>query len=485
MRRDLLASVALRWQWWRLRGATPERIAAALLSRNLRREERDWPAEGGRPDQTPGRGRTPADRLTRRSGTADADAGRMRVVPAEPVPGRPDRSAAELAGGAWIRARQVRRTRTAAAVVVLVSLSVLAVLSPRLIRGLPPADVGPTAVPTGVLVMPTYAQLITLPVRTAALPPSLDIGTDAVPLAPTTLRVKPPGAALALLKHADGPVYAFVADGTVRLVDNPELSTADTQLYSTALSPDGQRAVFPAKDGIYVLNLATATVRSIPTGGPPAGLSWRGPRTVVVPNFSTSLVIDVDAGTTAAIATSTGTDVVTQQGLAAIGGKPANPLVELLPANTSPKLRLWRTEPATTTNPVASNPAPGDIDDRGIFGPPWIGRWSGPGYSDADLIVRACGADTISLPTKYGAARTAIGAVATNGLYIATLVGTDSTTLELLGMIDEQTVLINATGANSSTLLAWAPRQALLQRVTSVSRSVVVAAADTTGQPAK
>src|SRR5262249_36747961 len=153
-------------------------------------------------------------RRRRRSGTSDVQAGRMRVLPSDPMPDRPDRSAADLASMAWSRARQVRRTRTVAATVALVCVAILALISPRLVRPLPPPVAGPTAVPTGVLLLPSYDKLPTLAERSVALPASLDIGTDSVPLAPTTLRAKPPGKVLALLKHGDGPVYAFAPDGT-------------------------------------------------------------------------------------------------------------------------------------------------------------------------------------------------------------------------------------------------------------------------------
>src|SRR5262249_42563098 len=151
---------------------------------------------------------------------------------------------------AWSRARQVRRTRTAATTVALVCLAVLALISPRLVRHVPPPVTGPTAVPAGVLLLPSYDKLSTLARRSVVLPPNLNIGTDAVPLAPTALRTKPPGSAVALLKHGDGPVYAFGPDGTVRQVDNPELATMGTQLLPTSLSPDGLRAVFPSPNGM-------------------------------------------------------------------------------------------------------------------------------------------------------------------------------------------------------------------------------------------
>jgi hypothetical protein len=465
MRRDLLASVALRWQWWRLRhGSTRTAAATGLLQRNLRREERTWPRERDR-------SAPPKGRLNR----SDADAGRMRVVPTDPVPERPDRSAADLAAIVWSRARRVRATRTAAATAALLSVAILAAVSPRLVRELPPATIGPTAVPAGVLLVPAYDKLPALPGRGITLPANLDIGSDSIPLVPTPLREKPPPKVLALLRHADGSIYAFVPDGTVRVIDNPELTGPGAQLYSTSLSPDGLRAVFPSPHGLYVLDVTTGAVHEIVTGGPVAAPVWRGDRLLIAPNFSTALQIDVDKDTIGAIATTTGMDVVAQE-----GGTGVAPMLELLPANASPRLRLWHVEPDITSNPVKATPPVTDVEDRPIFGPPWIGRWSGPAYANGDLLVRGCGPDTIPLPSKDGVARSCVGALAANGLYIATLVGTDQTVLELVGMLDSETVLINAVGEKTSTLLAWAPRQTQLQRVSTVSRTVVLSVADPT-----
>ena len=36
-----------------------------------------------------------------------------------------------------------------------------------------------------------------------------------------------------------------------------------------------------------------------------------------------------------------------------------------------------------------------DLENRPIFGPPWIGRWIGPGYAAGELIARA-------LPVAFG-----------------------------------------------------------------------------------
>jgi hypothetical protein len=471
LRRDLLASVALRWRWLRLRDA-PNRVEAArgLLRRSVHREERSWPADRDRPNAPRGR---------QRGSVRQAEAGRMRVLPSVPMPDRPDRSPADLSALAWSRARQIRRTRSAASAVALVCVATLALISPRLVRQVPPPATGPTAVPAGVLLMPPYDKVASLPERIVVVSPNLNIGTDAVPLAPAALSTRPPGKVTALIKHADGPVYAFVPDGSVRTIDNPELTTTGTQLFSTTLAPDGLHAVFPAPNGVYVLDFTTAKVRQVDTGGPPASVVWRDNRTVMAPNFSTAVQIDIATGTYRAVATSTGSDVVAQQ------GEPTQPMMELLPANESPRLRLWRTEPVTTTDPVKASPAVTDVEDRPIFGPKWVGRWTGPAYTNGDLIVRACGPDTIPLPTRDGTARSAIAALGINGLYIATLVGTDMTTLDVLGMVDPQTVLINATGPTTTTLLAWAPRTAQLQRVATVSRTAVVSVADPLAGEAK
>jgi hypothetical protein len=472
IRRDLLAAVALRWRWWRLRAApTRDQTARLMLARGLRREQRAWPPERNRP----GQGLTPEGQRPRPSGTSDTEAGQMRVMSTDHVTVRPDRSTRELANLAWSRAHQVRRGRTTAVAVALVSVAVLALLSPRLVRHIPPRDVGPTSVPTGVALLPAYDKLSALPAAPGvSLAANLDIGTDQVPLVPTPLRAKPVPKVTALLQHAGGPVYAFAVDGTVRVIDNPELASPPAQLYSTSLSPDGQRAAFASAQGIDVLDVTTGKVREIDFGGPPGQLTWRDTRTLIVPNVSTALQVDVDSGTVGALATTDGNDVVTQL------GKPTAPMLELIPANSSPKLRVWRTDPVITSDPVKAAPAVTDVEDRPIFGPPWIGRWTGPGFAEGDLVARACGPEIIPLPAKDGTARSAIGALGTNGLSIATLVGTDATTLDVIGLLDASTVLLNATGPKQSTLLAWTPQTGAVQRVSTVSQTVVISVAGIT-----
>jgi hypothetical protein len=170
----------------------------------------------------------------------------------------------------------------------------------------------------------------------------------------------------------------------------------------------------------------------------------------------------VDTGTTGAIASVTGQDVVTVQ-----AGTSFAQLIELIPPDRPPaRIRLWRKAPTTVVNPTPGIAPTDDVEDRPMFGPPWLGTWSGPGYAGGDLLVRGCLASLITMPAGQGTVRSAIAAVNTTGLYAATLVTVDGTQLELVGFLDPKTVLVNAIGSNGSVLVAWSPNAGTLLRVT-------------------
>ena len=70
-------------------------------------------------------------------------------------------------------------------------------------------------------------------------------------------------------------------------------------------------------------------------------------------------------------------------------------------------------------------------------------------------------------------------AVSTNGLYLATLVAVDTITLDPLGFVDAQTLLVAAGLPRTATIiLAWTPRTGELARITTVSAHSQVAVAD-------
>jgi hypothetical protein len=474
--RDLLASVALRWRWWRLRGrASRAGRAERYLDRILRREARAWPR--GRDDVRPSyrlegetRAKHPAERRWATGGPT-----RIRLIEASalppagtPVDADPVGAAAQLAGAAWTRAGRVRANRILVATVAVVVVGCLAVASPRLASRLPtplPPDPIPSVLPAGVVVLPAFDQLGTLSQLGTLFRAVLDLDPAAPPL-----RSQPLTRAIAVVRHETGPLYAVAPDASLRVIDDPAL--AEAQLLSTSLSPDGQRAALGGPDGLLIVDLTTGAVRPISTGGPPAVLAWRGNRSLLTPNFGGSLLVDVDTGSTGAIGPVTGQDIVTAQA----GTLPA-PLVELIPTGRSPRIRLWRNPPSAAPNPTSSTASPGDLEDRPIFGPPWIGHWSGPGYGGGDLLVRGCAGNLIAMPAGRGVAGSAVGAVNTTGLYASTLVTVDDTQLDLLGFADPKTVLINATGDRGSVIVAWSPNAGTMLRVTALNTTARISLA--------
>jgi hypothetical protein len=483
----VLAAVALRWRWWRLRSA-PARLDAAqrYLVRIIGREARAWPqqelhAPRYRLEGESRRREQPARRRlagATAGGTAAGRApGRMRVVEdgsntatlTEPIPANVARIRAELAEAAWSRSRRTRANRVLALTVALVTVGCLALVSPRLATRFPTPDLpepAPTALPAGVVVLPTYAHLSELSQRATLFHSTVDLDDPAAP----SLKTSPLPRAIALIRHSTGPLYAVAEDASLRVLDDPRLATA--HLLSTSLSPDGQRAALGDADGLLIVDLTSGAVRALPGTGPPAALAWRDARNVIAPNFSGGLQINVDTGGAKAFASVAGQDVVTNQ-----VGAPAT-LVELIPTDRAvPRVRIWRKQPVAVTNPVPGTPGADEVEDRPLFGPVWIGDWLGPGYYGGNQLVRACVAAAIPLPGVLGFAHAAVGAVTISGLYESTLVTVDPTTLDLLGFVDPETVLLNATGTGASTIVAWNPRSGGLLRVTTVSDTAQISLA--------
>jgi hypothetical protein len=211
----------------------------------------------------------------------------------------------------------------------------------------------------------------------------------------------------------------------------------------------------------------------------PPVLVWHTSRSVILPRGADAVEINVDSGTVSRVGEVNGLNLVTTV------AQPTAPLVELLSRSASvaqqPRVRFWW---GTTSDvSIIPTPSPGpsgdSIEDRPIFAPPWIGGWSGPGWSTVDLYVRLCAPVNVPLPPELGTSRLAVGAVNANGLYAGTLVTVDDTTLEVLGFADDLTVLVSATSPQVSTvILSWDPRSGLLQLVSNVTGFAALSIAD-------
>ena len=475
LQRDLFTAVALHW-WWLRRQPTRSRArtAASYLDRLFRREARGW-----RDDVRPG--------------LAD----RTQVEPAQLERAGARHRADDLATVAWDQARRTRNRRRAIVAVVVVAVGCLALVSPRRSTSPPeqvtPTTPLPTAVPAGVKVVPPFPALAALPQRATALPETINVEPSGAAL----LTQAPVARALAIAQQELGPLIIVAPDGSTRSLNDTALLGA--RMLATSLSPDGARAALTTADGLLVIDLTRGTLRPVAaaTQTSPAlpSLVWRSARTVLVPTRSGAQEINVDTGVATNLFGLTGANVATSQGPAT--GK----LVEMIPPGTggSPpaRLRMWRTAPKTTPAPTVSTPArstpsastvatpgPEDVEDRTVIGPPWVGRWSGPGWSTSDLFVRSCDPRSLALPESVGVARDAISAVGPNGLAVGTLAVVDGTTLDPLGFADPSTVFVS-TGMpqNGTRLLAWNVRTTQLQSVTTLSANVRVSLPDLLANP--
>jgi hypothetical protein len=435
--RELLAMVALRWR--RLRRA-PEN-ADAYLDRLIRRESRAWRVEIPRAERTRPR--------------------RTLLLDEEPA-----LAARPLAVQAWTAARSMRTRRRSVLAAGLAMLTCFAVLGPR--QSTPPPDAHPIPtrepVPAGVSVLPPFALLGGLWPRETRLPATLPVD----PARATALADAPVDAAVAILRQDPRPLLVVAADGTARRVDDPDVAGA--RLVPTSLSPDGRRAALLTPEAVRVLDLTTGRVRSIAAPQTAARtLVWRDARTIIVPAPpDRASQINVDSGVVTAIPAMTGEDV-------AAGPASAHP-VELLRAagGQRPYIRLWRVEP------IGRPPgADGDVDDRPIFAPPWVGLWRGQAWSTVDLLARSCEPDAVPLPPSVGSATAAVAAVRTNGLVAGTLVTLDATAMDVVGFADDHTVIINVSQAPSgSILLAWNTANGEVRRVTTRGPWLQISIAD-------
>jgi len=500
VQQELFASVALRW-WW-LRRQPPKPLArpgaaAAYLQRQLRREAANW-----RPEDV----RAPAPDLT------------VGLRRGESVPRT--QAIAELATNAWDKAHRIRIRRRRVGVIALVAIAIAAIALPRTSAGRQNPDVTteesplPTAVPASVDIARPFDELSTLPTRSTPLPPTLNMDANLA----TPLIESPIPRARAVAQLETGPLIIAGDDGITRKVDDSQLSGAE--LVSTSLSPDGSRVALATTTGLLVVDLSTAAVRPIrlasAAGSSIGTLVWRTNRTVLVPARTGAQVVNVDTGQTTNLSGLSGTNVITMQG----AGTPTTP-VELVPSNPSgaqpARIRIWRAEPsgtpgpnglapvaptatptptAATTTPPASAPAStpptstpsagasptadtNAVEDRPIFGPPWIGRWGGAGWGNEKVFARPCDPSTLALPENVGVVREAVGAVDGNGLYSRTLATVEGgVRLDALGFLDPQTLLVSLSKSSRTWVVSWDTHSGDVRSVTQVNADVRVSVAD-------
>jgi hypothetical protein len=430
LRLDLLATVALRW---RLRFGARHRSRAALrvLNRLLRREVRSYRLIPPPP------GVAPRTQLSFVDTTNDSSVDRP------------------LATQAWRRAGQLRRQGLVGVTVAAVAIALLAVAGPRSSAGPTPAPPPEPEIPAGVVVLPDFTVLGSLPMANTVLPTLLN----------PTVTDAPPVRALALARAKSGPLLVYGVDGKARALNDALLAPA--RLAATSLAPTGERAVLLSGAALVVVDLLGGTTHSIVLPTSTQSFVWRDQHTLLAATYGGTFDVDLETGTTTAVEGVSGTDVVSPE------GRRDAPLTELLAVTSttgqSSRIRRWRSTPSANQR---------DVEDRPTFGPPWIGVWTGPGWSSSMLFVRGCASGVITLPARFGRPRGAIAALNVNGIHAGTLVAVNDLTLAPLGFLQPQTVLVAATSPSGTRLLAWTPSTGGLARVSSAETPLDVAVAD-------
>jgi hypothetical protein len=448
LREDLLAATALRWRWYAWRHpAARDRAGEAVLDRLLHREQRTW-----RPERS-----------------------------ARPVEFAPLLTAtgAVLAGQAWQRAKGLRRRRRLLAVMVAAGLALVWTFGPAMRPGPEPEpDPGPVGLPAGVVVLPPYGRLSALGTADTELPDQIHLDLQSA----QSLDQAPVAKAIAVLRPDLGPLVLLAPDGSIRTVSDTRLLSAQT--LTTSLSPDGTRVALPAAEGLLVLDVATATLRTIPVPAARLGggaLTWRTPTSVVLPGVDGALEVQVDTGVVGELPGLSGYDVMTVVGVA----EPS--LTELLAATLGvdhSRIRVWgapdnRQLPDRSRRSEGSAPAVPAYQDRVVGGPLWLDNWTGPGWSTGSVAARGCSARSLPLPNLVGRPRSAVGAVGVTGAYAGTLVAVDTTVLEVVGFSGPRRVLVAVHAPQiGTTVVAWYPHTAQIRRVSTVDAYAHISLAD-------
>lgn len=470
VQREIFATVAMRWWWLRRQPQRRRaRAASAHLDRVFRREARNYRREDT--------GRGGSDHIT--VGTSGPARGRHAANDLDDL--------TDLANIAWRRASRTRNRRRIFAAVAILAVGSVALLAPR--RAPSTSETAtpllPFSVPANVVIAPPFARFSALPQRSTALPEVINLDPGAaIPLADAPLT-----RAVAIAQQDLGPLIVIAEDGTTRRVDDPALAGA--RMHITSLSPDGMRAALTTADGLLVIDMTTGTRRPISRAiiEPPAQtIVWLSSRTVVT-GIERSYEINVDTGTAFQLVGVEAADVVSVQGAA------AGRVAELAPVDDQRglpgRIRIWRNvrtaQPAGNgetpgSGATPSEPVPGDVEERPVSGPPWFGRWVGPGWSTLELLVRACSPNGLLLPPSVGVARDAIATVARDGDSIATLAVVEAIPLIPLGFLDADTVLVN-TGVEEGRLLAWNVREGSLQLISSMNSYARLSVRDLLGHP--
>lgn len=334
-----------------------------------------------------------------------------------------------------------------------------------------PPTTRPSRLPAGIDVLPALIDQTRLQRRVTAFPRELDLRNEA---AIGKLGDRPAGRALAMFQNfANGTVLVLGPDGGLRRLD------ADLSVASTAvIAPDGMLAAFPRAGQIDLLDVVTAKIRVLPSGGSGSPPVWLDGSHIVAGAVGGSQIVDVRTGA-AVEAPIDVADTSMPQGAAPIpAGSDFTDRVQLMLSVGQPV-----TAPARIRRYGKGFNQQVDISVGGDLGG-WIGRWRGVGFGyggDHGLLVRRCQVGH-QLPEGMGEATFGLAVVrAATGVVLRLLLDTSlsgSTRTEALGWLDADTVLLSTGTLEALLVLAWRIDTGALELVSSANRGARIAVAD-------
>jgi hypothetical protein len=232
--------------------------------------------------------------------------------------------------------------------------------------------------------------------------------------------------------------------------------TANSISSTAVLSPDGLHAAFPAGNHIDLLDIVTAKIRQLPSGGASSPPVWLDPNHLMEGEVGSALIIDIRTGATIKVPNVVDDAIVPRAVSVLPAGGDITPRVQFMlsvgqPVTAPARIRRW----TSGFDQQIDISLGGDLHG-------WIGKWRGVGFAYGDdhgLIVRRCQIANRPLPEGMGDAINGIAVVrAATGVVLRLLLETSltgSSRTEVLGWLDPDTVLLSTGTFSVMLLVAW------------------------------
>jgi hypothetical protein len=419
MRIDLLSRVAGRWRYLSRQASSDDELRAAtdaFLATQIAKEE------SAVTDAPPDYRQPPVTDYGYSFGAAV---------------GRRAPSTVDVAEKAWQRSRRSRRNRWLAAVAGIAALGLIALLVQPATKPVDKPSV--IEVPAGVTVLPSGDGLLALPTAPSLLPASVTMDLAQVIFNLSQHHID---RAIAMFQLPTDDIIVLGADGELNRWDmggtEPVAGEAGgivPAMASTSLSPDGTHAVLRGEGAITLADLTSGRAETVPAYPHTTGIAWHDNTHVWLSNGTNTGELDIT------------TKEVTDSAVNAL-------TVAIDPAPSTDRYIL------DTTGSLTTIAGAGSPTTTSIGAPTWLGGWLEPAYRRDSRIVATADATALPLPSELGDA-TRAAVLIKDGRYVASLVGTDAasgsstSSLTVLGWLDDQQVLVSTQASTTPVLLAW------------------------------